>query len=126
VSTISAVIIGGVSGLLVVLSILALDRLKIDDPVGAFPVHGVCGVWGGIATGIFGTSIPEGMGRMGYLSVQVQSTVVICAWAFVTMFILFYALKLIGLLRVSPEEEQQGLDICEHGLEAYPRIPTLS
>ena len=126
VSTISAVIIGAVSGLLVVLSIVVLDKLKIDDPVGAFPVHGVCGVWGGIATGIFGTAIPDGMGRVGYIVVQVQSTALICAWAFVTMFIVFFALKMVGLLRVSPEDEQQGLDISEHGLEAYPHRTSLS
>ena len=120
VSTTGALIIGAVSGLLVVLSIVLLDKLKIDDPVGAFPVHGVCGVWGGIATGIFGTAIPEGLTRVSYILVQVQSTVIICAWAFVTMFAVFFALKMIGLLRVSPEDEQQGLDISEHGLEAYP------
>lgn len=130
VSENSALIIGAVAGALVVLSVVLLDKLKIDDPVGAFPVHGVCGVWGGLATGIFGT-IPDENGvelfsRMGFFVVQLQSTVIICVWAFVTMFILFYLLKLAGILRVSPEEEQQGLDICEHGLEAYPRIPTLN
>ena len=124
VSTTGALIIGAVSGLLVVLSIVLLDKLKIDDPVGAFPVHGVCGVWGGIATGIFGTAMPEVDGeelnRMEYIGVQCFSTLVICVWAFVTMFVVFFALKTIGLLRVSPEDEQQGLDISEHGLEAYP------
>ncbi len=116
----SAAIIGAVSGCLVFAGILLLDKLRIDDPVGAFPVHGICGVWGGIATGIFGTSIPEGATRMGYISIQVQSTLVICAWAFTTMFILFQILKAIGLLRVSAEEEIEGLDMCEHGMPAYP------
>lgn len=120
----SAAIIGAVSGLLVFSGILLLDKLRIDDPVGAFPVHGICGVWGGIATGIFGTAIPEiagaSVGRMGYIMIQVQSTVVICAWAFGTMFILFQALKAFGLLRVSAEEEIEGLDMCEHGMPAYP------
>ncbi|MEC7604828.1 MAG: ammonium transporter, partial [Planctomycetota bacterium] len=106
-----------------------LDKLKIDDPVGAFPVHGVCGVWGGIATGIFGTAMPviedaDGaeviLNRMEYIGVQCFSTLVICVWAFLTMFAVFFVLKTIGLLRVSPEDEQQGLDISEHGLEAYP------
>ena len=124
VSTVGALIIGAVSGLLVVLSIVLLDKLKIDDPVGAFPVHGVCGVWGGIATGIFGTAMPEvegeALNRMEYIGVQCFSTLVICVWAFLTMFAVFFALKTIGLLRVSPEDEQQGLDISEHGLEAYP------
>ena len=129
VSEISALIIGAVAGTLVVLSIILLDKLKIDDPVGAFPVHGVCGVWGGIATGIFGTAMPviedaDGaeviLNRVEYIGVQCLSTLVICVWAFLTMFALFFALKAIGLLRVSPEDEQKGLDISEHGLEAYP------
>ena len=119
VTMISAIIIGAVSGVLVVLAIVALDKLKIDDPVGAFPVHGVCGVWGGIATGIFGVAIPEGLDRAGYIFVQVKSTVIICVWAFVTMFILFSILKAVGLLRVSAEEEIEGLDIVEHGMPAY-------
>ena len=120
VSLLSAAIIGAVSGILVFSGILMLDKLRIDDPVGAFPVHGICGVWGGIATGIFGTAIPEGATRMGYISIQVQSTIVICVWAFVTMFILFQILKAVGLLRVSAEEEIEGLDMCEHGMPAYP------
>ena len=127
-----AAIIGAVSGILVVLSIVLLDKLKIDDPVGAFPVHGVCGVWGGIATGIFGSTMPviedaDGaevtLNRMEYIGVQCFSTLVICVWAFLTMFAVFFALKAIGLLRVSPEDEQKGLDISEHGLEAYPNTP---
>ncbi len=93
----SAAIIGGIAGGLVVAGILMLDKLKIDDPVGAFPVNGICGVWGGIATGIFGTALPEIDGatvtRMGYISIQVQSTLVICVWAFGTMFALFGAQK---------------------------------
>ena len=119
VTMISAIIIGAVSGVIVVMAIVALDKLKIDDPVGAFPVHGACGVWGGIATGIFGLAIPEGMDRAGYIMVQVKSTVIICVWAFVTMFILFSILKAVGMLRVSAEEEIEGLDIVEHGMPAY-------
>ena len=112
VSQVSALIIGAIGGACVVLGIVLLDKLKIDDPVGAFPVHGLAGVWGGLATGIFGTSatfVP-----------QLVGTVAICAWAFVTMGIVFFVLKAVGLLRVSPEEEQAGLDISEHGMHAYP------
>ena len=102
----------------------AHDKVRIDDPVGAFPVHGVCGVWGGIATGIFGLSLPTVDGteltRGGYIWVQCYSTLVIVAWAFVTMAVVFFALKAVGLLRVSPEEETTGLDISEHGMHAYP------
>lgn len=117
-----AVIIGAIAGALVVLSIIALEKFRIDDPVGAFPVHGVCGVWGGLATGIFGdiplADFPE-MTRAGFFFVQLKSTVIICLWAFVTMAIVFFILKAIGMLRVTEEEEIQGLDINEHGMHAY-------
>jgi ammonium transporter, Amt family len=120
VTQVSAMIIGGVSGVLVVLGVVALDRLRIDDPVGAFPVHGLCGVWGGLATGLLGTNVPEGLSRAGYIGVQAFSTLVICAWAFCTMFALFAVLRAAGILRVGPEEERAGLDISEHGMHAYP------
>ena len=106
-----AVLIGGIGGILVVLGVKLLDMLKIDDPVGAWPVHGLCGVWGGIATGLFGT------GKL--LGVQILGSLVYPAWAFVTMFILFYILKSLKMLRVSRDEELRGLDIGEHGEEAY-------
>lgn len=118
-----ALIIGAIGGVLVVAGIVLLDKLRIDDPVGAWPVHGLCGVWGGIATGIFGLNLPEVDGeiltRGEYLSVQIYATVVICVWAFATMFILFSIMKAAGILRVSAEEEQAGLDISEHGMQAY-------
>lgn len=105
-----AIIIGIVAGILIVLSVKMLDTLKIDDPVGAFPVHGVCGVWGGLATGIFG----------GHpMIAQIVGSIVIPVWAFVTMFILFSILKAVGMLRVSQEDELKGLDIAEHREEAY-------
>lgn len=110
VTNMESVIIGAVAGGLVVGGILLLDKLRIDDPVGAWPVHGLCGVWGGIATGIFG----------GHdLGVQLLGSLVIPLWAFVTMFAVFMALKAVGMLRVSPEEEAKGLDITEHGMHAY-------
>ena len=121
----AALLIGAVSGVLVVAGIVALDKLKIDDPVGAFPVHGICGVWGGLATGLLG-AIPTDdagefiFGRGQYIWVQTYSTVIITAWAFITAFILFAALKAAGVLRVSAEEEAAGLDISEHGMQAYP------
>ena len=110
----AALVIGAVAGVLVVLGVILLDKLRIDDPVGAWPVHGLCGVWGGIATGIFGTA--EGVS----LGVQVLGTLAITGWAFFTMLGVFLALKAVGMLRVSPEEEQAGLDISEHGMHAYP------
>jgi Amt family ammonium transporter len=116
VTGINSFIIGGIGGVLVVLAIIALEKLKIDDPVGAFPVHGVCGVWGGIATGIFGF---EAGVKVGLLP-QIIGSLAIPAWAFITMFAFFFLLKGVGLLRVSKEEELEGLDISEHGMYAYP------
>jgi Amt family ammonium transporter len=110
----ASLVIGAIAGVLVVLGIILLDKLRIDDPVGAWPVHGLCGMWGGIATGLFGTADNLSLG------VQVLGTVVISAWAFFTMLGVFFGLKAIGMLRVSPEEELAGLDISEHGMHAYP------
>jgi len=110
VTNAEAVVIGLIAGILVVLGIKLLDALKIDDPVGAFPVHGINGVWGGLATWIFG----------GHPMVaQIVGSLVIPLWAFVTCFILFKILKAAGILRVSAEDELRGLDISEHGEEAY-------
>ena len=110
VTNIESITIGIVAGFLVVGGIMLLEKLKIDDPVGAWPVHGLCGIWGGIATGIFG----------GHpIIAQVIGSLVIPIWAFFTMFLLFYALKSLDLLRVSEEEEILGLDISEHQEEAY-------
>lgn len=111
VSNVSAIVIGSVAGVLVVTGIVLLDKLKIDDPVGAWPVHGLCGLWGGIATGIFGAEKD--------LVAQLIGSGVIAAWAFVTMLLLFMSLKACGMLRVSPEEEMEGLDVGEHGMYAY-------
>ena len=101
-----AIIIGFIAGLLVVLGVALLNRLKIDDVVGAWPAHGLCGVWGGIATGIFGDY---------NLGVQILGSLVIPAWAFGSMFMLFTVLKKMGMLRVSREHELAGLDLSEHG-----------
>lgn len=110
VTNIEALIIGAVAGILVFAGMKLLEAVKIDDPVGAWPVHGLCGVWGGIATGIFG----------GHpIGVQILGSLVIPAYAFVVMLILFIILKAIGILRVSEEDEMTGLDLSEHGQSAY-------
>jgi Amt family ammonium transporter len=111
VSNISALIIGIVAGVVCYGAIIALDMLKIDDPVSAFPIHGVCGAWGLIACAVFGGK-PMGA--------QLTGTIAIALWAAVTMGITFGILKAIGLLRVTAEEEMTGLDISEHGMQAYP------
>ncbi|WP_146588203.1 ammonium transporter [Posidoniimonas polymericola] len=112
-----AMLVGAVAGVLVIGGIILLDKLKIDDPVGAWPVHGLCGVWGCMAIGI----LPNGYLEDGTTSFMTQliGTVSICGWSFVTMLVLFGALKAAGLLRVSAEDEQKGLDISEHGMQAY-------
>ena len=120
VSQLEALIIGGIGGVLVVAGILVLDKLRIDDPVGAWPVHGLCGLWGGIATGIFG-DLPDGIDSVGrFITVQLIGSFAIIAWSVATMIVIFGILKAIGLLRVSPQEEVDGLDIHEHGMRAYP------
>jgi len=122
VTNVEAIIIGAVAGIIVVAGVKLLDKLKIDDPVGAFPVHGLCGVWGGIAVAIFGGydgCSSQAIGEYGNWIAQIAGSVIIPIWAFVTMFILFSILKAFGMLRVSKEEELRGLDIGEHGEEAY-------
>ena len=112
-----SMVVGVVAGALVVGAILALDKLQIDDPVGAFPVHGVCGIWGCMAIGILpNTHLADGTTTFG---TQLTGTLAICGWSFVTMFGLFAVLKAIGILRVSEAEEQKGLDVSEHGMQAY-------
>jgi Amt family ammonium transporter len=116
VTPLSAVIIGAVAGVLVVFSVLFFDRIRIDDPVGAVSVHGVNGAWGTLAAGLFnigGTSLK-------IIGVQVLGIVTCFVWVFPTVFVLFKVMeKTIGL-RVSPEEELDGLDFVEHGGNAYP------
>ena len=106
VTNYEAIIIGLVGGVLVVAGITLLQKLKIDDAVGAWPVHGLCGIWGGIATGIFSAH---------NLGIQVLGSLAIAAWAFATMYLLFVILKKLGMLRVSRDDELAGLDIAEHG-----------
>lgn len=101
---------GGVAGILVVISVLGFDKLKIDDPVGAISVHGVCGIWGTLAVGIFGGA---------NFGVQLLGTLSISAFAFTSSFIVFYLIKLVMGVRVSEEEEAEGLDVAEHGSPAY-------
>ena len=112
VTPFAAVAIGLIAGLLVVLSVVFFDKIKVDDPVGAISVHGVCGIWGTLAPGIplFGTK---------QLGVQLVGTLSICAFAFVTSFILFYVIKLAMGVRVDDQEEHEGLDVAEHGAPAY-------
>lgn len=111
----SSIIVGVVAGALVVFSIFFFEKIKIDDPVGAISVHGVCGIWGTLAVGIFG--------GMSFIN-QLVGALAVCATAFVASFILALLVKAVFGLRVSKEEEIEGLDIGEHGNEAYPDFTT--
>jgi Amt family ammonium transporter len=128
VSVMSSVIIGLAAGILVVLSVLGIEKfLKVDDPVGAISVHGVCGAWGTLALGLFSQGSGEASpspgllmgGDMTQLIAQATGVLAVFAWAIVTGAILFTVLKATVGLRVSPEEEREGLDYGEHGNEAY-------
>ncbi|MFP4068657.1 MAG: ammonium transporter [Opitutales bacterium] len=107
----AAIIVGAVAGVIVVFSIIFFDKIKIDDPVGAISVHGVCGIWGTLAVGIFG--------GQSFVS-QFIGAVSVALAAFLFSLVVFGILKVTIRVRVSPEEEAEGLDIGEHGQEAYP------
>ncbi|MBN2181009.1 MAG: ammonium transporter [Sedimentisphaerales bacterium] len=122
----AALLIGAVAGYLVVRGVELLDKLQIDDPVGAFPVHGMCGVWGTLSVGIFGKA-SLGLANNGIiyggnpkqLGAQMVGSMCTIAFVVVSMGIIFKLIdKTVGL-RVSREEELRGLDIGEHGMEAY-------
>ncbi len=106
-----ALAIGGIAGALVVGSIIFFDKIKIDDPVGAISVHGVCGIWGTVATAIFADGFD--------IIVQLKGALLVSVFAFVFSYAVFMILKMTLGVRVSEEEEERGLDISEHGQEAY-------
>jgi Amt family ammonium transporter len=126
VSPAAAIVIGIVAGFIVVMGVSLLDKLKIDDPVGAIPVHGFNGMWGTIAVGIWGQKAlglaNDGLlhgGGFTQLGIQIVGTVACAAFAMAAMAVVFGAVKAMMGLRVSAEEEIRGLDIEEHGMEAY-------
>ncbi len=118
----SAVLIGSIAGIVVVFSVLFFDKIKIDDPVGAISVHGVCGAWGTLAAGLFNM---EGV-TMAIMTTQVIGIVACFAWTFPLAFILFKVIDSTIGLRVSKEEELEGLDATEHGGNAYPDFTTIN
>tara|TARA_R110002049_G_scaffold252264_1_gene427228 strand:+ start:362475 stop:363722 length:1248 start_codon:yes stop_codon:yes gene_type:complete len=109
-----ATIIGAIGGIIVVFSIVTLDKFKLDDPVGAISVHGVAGLWGLIAV-VF--SNPDAT-----IGAQLYGAVVIFAWTFIVAMITWFIIKLIFGIRVSEEDEMEGVDIAECGMEAYPEF----
>jgi Amt family ammonium transporter len=127
----AAVVIGFIAGVIVPALVVAVDKLKVDDPVGAIPVHGIAGIWGTLACGLFATSdratalaVGEGgllTGGGGHqLWVQFYGVVATIGFTFTASFIVFMAIKYTVGLRVSEEDELRGLDISEHAMFGYP------
>jgi Amt family ammonium transporter len=117
----SAAIIGLIAGVLVVLSVMFFDKIKIDDPVGAISVHLVCGIWGTLAVGLLGAK--SGAAQLWY---QVVGIATIGVFTFGFALILFGIIKATMGLRVSLQEEKEGLDVGEHGNEAYPNFQAVA
>jgi len=130
VTPVGSVLIGLIAGVIVVFAILMFDKiLKVDDPVGAISVHGVCGAWGTLSAGLFNAEFALGIGEANtglfygggahQFGVQAIGVAAAFGWAFIVGLILFFILKKTVGLRVSREEEIKGLDLSEHGSEAY-------
>ena len=113
-SPMEAIVIGLLAGVIIVLGVALIDRLKLDDPVGAISVHLICGIWGTLAVGIFGSM--AGFDQFLYQLAGVGAAAVFCC---LTAFIILYALKATVGIRVDKEEELEGLDLHEHGMDAY-------
>jgi Amt family ammonium transporter len=137
VSPTGAVLLGGVAGVVVVVAVDVLEYLRIDDPIGAVPVHGICGIWGTLSLGLFASGQYGATGPLAadnsapltglfygggftVLTAQMIGSAAIVGATFFTSLAMFYVLHLMGYLRVSQEGEIHGLDLHEHGIPAYP------
>jgi Amt family ammonium transporter len=137
VSPVGAVAIGAVAGVIVVLGVELLEYLRIDDPIGAVPVHGICGIWGTISLGLLacgkygatGPVTPDNSapltgllygGGMNLLLAQLAGSAIITVSTFCVAMLLMKAVHLFGILRISAPGEVYGLDLHEHGIPAYP------
>ena len=109
-----AIIIGSIGGVIVVLGVAFLDKCKLDDPVGAIPVHLFAGIWGTLAVGIFGASA-----GFSQFMVQLASVGIVGLFCVICTLIITLIVKSVIGLRVSEQEEEQGLDLAEHGTKAY-------
>ena len=111
-----AILIGIIAGIIIVLGISLIDKLKLDDPVGAVAVHLICGIWGTLAVGIFGA-----MAGVDQFLIQLAGVGIVGAFCIGSSFALLYIVKLLssGSIRVEKEEELKGLDLAEHGMDAY-------
>jgi len=137
VSPVGSIILGGIAGVIVVYAAEVLEYLRIDDPIGAVPVHGICGIWGTLSLGLFAsgqygatgpfaadnTAPLRGLfygGGTQVLMAQVIGSAIVTVSTFTVALIVMYAVNAIGMLRVSKEGELYGLDLHEHGISAYP------
>jgi ammonium transporter, Amt family len=144
VSPTGACILGLVAGVVVILGVDLLEYLRIDDPIGAWPVHGLCGIWGTLSLGLFacgkyaaGGSGPGGIpatdgtagwaltgllygGGLTVFKAQFIGSTIICGATFAVAMAVFLLLNALGMLRISKQGEEEGMDIHEHGISAYP------
>jgi Amt family ammonium transporter len=137
VSPTGAILLGAVAGVIVVVAVDVLEWLRIDDPIGAVPVHGICGIWGTLSLGLFACGQYGATGPMGadnsapltglfygggfqVLMAQAIGSFIITSATFGVSLLMMYAVNLMGYLRVSEEGEFLGLDLHEHGISAYP------
>jgi ammonium transporter, Amt family len=137
VSPTGAIVLGGIAGVIVVAGVELLEYLRIDDPIGAVPVHGICGIWGTLSLGLFasgqygatGPIAPDNSmplaglfygGGTTLLLAQFIGSAIITVSTFVVSLILMYGVNAMGILRVTKEGELHGLDLHEHGISAYP------
>lgn len=126
----SGALVGFIGGVLVVLAVVFFDKVKLDDPVGALSVHLVNGIWGTLALGLFYNNqiatdiagLATGLSRGAQIVAQLKGVFWVGLFTFVGALVLWYAIKLVMGVRVSPEEEYEGLDLGEHGNEAYPNF----
>ena len=114
-----AILIGLIAGVVIVLGVALIDKLKLDDPVGAVAVHLICGIWGTLAVGIFGA-----LASFDQFLIQLAGVGIVGAFSVTGSFIILFIVKSTVGLRVDKEEELRGLDISEHGMEAYPGFRT--
>jgi Amt family ammonium transporter len=137
VSPTGAVILGAIAGVIVVVAVDVLEWLKIDDPIGAVPVHGICGIWGTLSLGLFACGQFNSTGPLGpdnaspltglfygggtqVLVAQAIGSAIVTSATFAVTLVMMYAINAFGILRVSQEGELMGLDLHEHGIPAYP------
>jgi Amt family ammonium transporter len=109
-----AVVIGALAGIIIVLAVALVDKLRLDDPVGAVAVHLICGIWGTLAVGLFGA-----MASVDQFLTQLTGVAIVGAFCLLTSFIILFVIKQTIGLRVSEKEEIEGLDEHEHGMSAY-------